>query len=150
MPVRIGQEIQAVSRPPELRRLDVVAGILEDADGRVLITERVGGGPFHGLWEFPGGKIRRGESPLSALVRELGEEIGIEALDTTHFISLQHDYPDRSVSIDFYLVPRWRKEPQGLEGQALDWVKVADIDAAILLPANLPVVDALRTRLANA
>lgn len=139
-----------MSRPPELTRLDVVAGILEDTAGRVLITERVDDGPFHGLWEFPGGKIRRGESASGALGRELGEEIGVEPLESTHFISLQHDYPDRSVSIDFYLVARWRHEPQGLEGQALNWVAVADLDTTILLPANKPVVEALQLRLENA
>ena len=131
-------------------RLDVVAGILEDAAGRVLITERVDDGPFHGLWEFPGGKIRHGESPSGALVRELTEEIGVEPLESTHFISLRHDYPDRSVSIDFYLVARWQNEPHGLEGQALSWVAVDDLDTAILLPANKPVVAALRSRVENA
>ena len=139
-----------MSRPPELTRLDVVAGILEDTAGRVLITERVDDGPFHGLWEFPGGKIRQGESPSGALVRELGEEIGVEPLESTHFISLRHDYPDRSVSIDFYLVARWQHEPQGLEGQALNWVAVPDLDTTILLPANKPVVEALQLRLENA
>lgn len=133
-----------------MKQLDVVAGILEDTDGRVLITERVDDGPFHGLWEFPGGKIRRGESPARALLRELGEEIGVLPLASSHFLSLRHDYPDRSVSIDFFLVERWRNEPQGLEGQALDWVDVAELDAATLLPANKPVVDALRSRRADA
>lgn len=131
-------------------RLDVVAGILEDSAGRVLITERVDDGPFHGLWEFPGGKIRNGESPTGALVRELAEEIGVKPIDSTHFISLRHDYPDRSVSIDFYLVARWQNDPQGLEGQALSWVDVADLDTMALLPANKPVVAALRSRLGNA
>lgn len=133
-----------------MRRLDVVAGILEDPDGRVLITERVDDGPFHGLWEFPGGKIRKGESPSGALLRELGEEIGVEPVESTHFLSLSHDYPDRSVSIDFYLVERWHNEPQGLEGQALSWVAVAELDTATLLPANKAVVDALRSRQASA
>ncbi len=131
-------------------RLEVVAGILEDAHGRVLITERVDDGPFHGLWEFPGGKIRHGETLSGALVRELTEEIGVEPLESTHFLALQHDYADRSVVIDFFLVERWRNEPQGLEGQALTWVAVADLDSDILLPANKPVVDALQSRLANA
>ena len=133
-----------------MKRLDVVAGILEDASGRVLITERVDDGPFHGLWEFPGGKIRAGESSAGALVRELGEEIGVTPIKSTHFLWLRHDYPDRSVSIDFYLVARWQNEPQGLEGQALSWVDVADLDTATLLPANEPVVAALRSRLGNA
>lgn len=131
-------------------RLEVVAGILVDGDGRVLITERVDDGPFHGLWEFPGGKIHDGESPNRALARELTEEIGIEPLDCDHFLFLQHDYPDRSISIDFFIVSRWQNDPRGLEGQQMSWVAIAELDSSILLPANKPVVDALRMRLADA
>ena len=61
-----------------MRRLRVAAGVLRDPSGRVLITERVGGGPFQGMWEFPGGKIGDGESPEQALARELSEELGVE------------------------------------------------------------------------
>ena len=133
-----------------MRRLDVVAGILEDSAGRVLITERVDDGPYHGMWEFPGGKIRRGESKSGALFRELSEEIGVCPLESRHFLSQQFDYPDRSVSIDFYLVERWQHDPRGLEGQAMNWVDVAELDATILLPANKAVVDALRSRVRGA
>ena len=79
----------------------VAAGILRDRSGRVLIAERTGDHLFAGLWEFPGGKLKEGEESLSALSRELGEELGIEIVDQALFMSLEHDYPDRSVSIDF-------------------------------------------------
>ncbi len=124
--------------------LNVVAGILRDAAGRVLITERVDDGPFHGLWEFPGGKIRPREATQSALRRELREEIGIEPLSSEFFMRLSHDYPDRRVSIEFHLVNEWRHDPSGLEGQAIKWVCTDDLDAALLLPADLPVVEALK------
>jgi len=133
-----------VSRQAELKRLNVVAGILQDDAGRILITERVDDGPFHGLWEFPGGKIGENESLEAALHRELGEEIGIQPLSSSHFMSLTHDYPDRHVSIDFYLIREWKSEPLGLEGQALKWVAAKDLDAEDLLPADLPVVEALK------
>ena len=142
----LGQKIQAVSRQAKLKRLRVVAGILCDADGRVLITERVDDGPFHGLWEFPGGKIGRDETERAALARELGEEIGIEPLSSSHFMSLQHDYPDRRVAIDFYLINEWHNEPTGLEGQQLRWVPIDKLDTEHLLPADLPVVKALQQR----
>jgi 8-oxo-dGTP diphosphatase len=124
----------------------VAAGILRDADGRVLITERVGGGPFHGLWEFPGGKLLDGESPEAALERELREEIGIETLVRETFMRIAHDYADRSVAIDFFLVHEWRNEPIGLEGQQLEWVSPARLEAGRLLPANVPIIEALRRR----
>ena len=140
--MRIRQEVQTVPRQAELKRFEVVAGILLDADGRVLITERVGDGPFHGLWEFPGGKIDVDESLEAALRRELNEELGVDTIASAHFMRLDHTYPDRHVSIDFYLVTEWMNEPVALEGQRMRWVAIGELDADILLPADLPVVEA--------
>ena len=125
--------------------LDVAAGILIDATGRVLITERLCDGPFNGLWEFPGGKIQAGESAREALARELAEEIGVKVMSCDSFMSLSHEYPDRSVSIEFFLVSEWQCEPVGCEGQQLRWVEATQLDAAELLPADIPVVTALKS-----
>jgi len=127
-----------------VKRLRVAAGILRDIGGRVLITERVGGGPFQGMWEFPGGKIGADESAAEALVRELEEELGIEAAEVEYFMHLDHDYPDRSVSIDFFLVREWKNDPLGLEGQALRWVELESLADQNLLPADVPVIEALQ------
>jgi len=127
-----------------VKRLRVAAGILRDASGRVLITERVGGGPFQGMWEFPGGKIDTDENAAQALARELEEELGIEVTDTEHFMHVEHDYPDRSVSIDFFVIGAWKNEPAGLEGQALRWVDAALLADQNLLPADVPVIEALQ------
>ena len=127
-----------------MRRLRVAAGVLRDSSGRVLITERVGGGPFQGMWEFPGGKIGDGESPKQALARELSEELGIEPVAVEYFMHLEHDYPDRSVSIHFFLVDGWQNEPAGLEGQALRWVPPASLGDQNILPADVPVIEALQ------
>ena len=127
-----------------MRRLRVAAGILRDPCGRVLITERVGGGPFQGMWEFPGGKIGNGESPEQALERELSEELGVELHAAERFMHLEHDYPDRSVSIHFFLVDGWKNQPAGLEGQALRWVPPAQLGEQDILPADLPVIEALQ------
>ena len=127
-----------------MKRLEVAAGILRDATGRILITERLGGGPFHGMWEFPGGKIASNESAEQALARELGEELGIELQDSAHFLPLEHDYPDRSVSIDFFLVRSWKNDPEGLEGQQLRWVEAGALADQNLLPADVPVIAALQ------
>jgi len=124
--------------------LQVAAGILRNAAGEILITERIEEGPFHGLWEFPGGKIAAGESAHMALCRELREELGIDVLAHEHFQSIKHTYADRTVELDFFFVDQWRGEPAGQEGQRLRWVDVARLDAAELLPADAPLVDALR------
>ena len=126
------------------RHFDVAAGILRDAGGRVLIAERLGGGPFHGLWEFPGGKIIDGEPAGDALHRELHEELGIRVHESSSFMQLYHEYPDRTVSIEFFLVNDWNDDPQGLEGQRLEWVLPDDLDPDKLLPADLPVIEKLR------
>lgn len=126
-----------------VHRFAVAAGILRRTDGAVLIAERVGDGPFRGLWEFPGGKIRDGETPEQALARELVEELGVELRSSRHFLYLEHDYPDRSVKIDFFLIDAWRNDPVGLEGQQLRWVHSEHLPDAGLLPADVPVIDAL-------
>ena len=125
-------------------RFDVAAGILCDAEGRILIAERLGGGPFHGLWEFPGGKIVAGESAAEALSRELAEELGIEITRCASFMNLRHEYDDRIVTIEFFIVSDWVSEPVGREGQALRWVPREMLDANELLPADVPVIEALQ------
>ena len=127
-----------------MKHFDVAAGILRDNAGRVLITERLCTGPFNGLWEFPGGKINAGETAQAALVRELAEEIDIEVTQCSSFMRLRHEYDDRIVTIEFFLVSDWNRGPKGREGQALRWVLKDALDAAELLPADVPVIEALK------
>ena len=127
-----------------MNHFHVAAGILCDAEGRVLIAERLGGGPFQGLWEVPGGKIVDGESAAEALSRELAEELGIEITRCASFMNLRHEYDDRIVTIEFFIVSDWVSEPVGREGQALRWVPRERLDAAELLPADVPVIEALQ------
>lgn len=127
-----------------MKHFDVAAGILLDSSERVLIAERLGDGPFNGLWEFPGGKIDPGESASEALSRELAEELGIEVTACSSFMNLRHAYPDRIVTIEFFIVEAWKREPTGCEGQTLRWVSRHQLDSAKLLPADLPVVEALQ------
>ncbi len=121
----------------------VAAGILHDAEGRILITERLCDGPFNGLWEFPGGKIGIGEDSTEALRRELAEELGIEVTASEPFMDLHHEYPDRIVDLEFFLVTAWHGDPTGLEGQGVRWLALADLNPDALLPADAPVVEAL-------
>lgn len=127
-----------------MKRIHVAAGILRDQQNRVLISERVGDGPFHGMWEFPGGKVGSDEASAAALERELEEELGIAIDGAEHFMRIDHDYADRRVSIDFYLVSRWFRQPVGREGQKLRWVLPDEIGDEALLPADAPVLAALR------
>jgi 8-oxo-dGTP diphosphatase len=124
----------------------VVAGILENESGQVLVTERLGDSAFAGLWEFPGGKISDGETSESALRRELMEELGIAIQEFEFFTRVEHTYVDRSVSIEFFIVSGWPSKPRGIEGQGIRWSRLDDLDPAVLLQADAPVVSALRQR----
>jgi len=127
----------------EIRHIHVAAGILLDAD-RVLLSERIGDSPFVGLWEFPGGKLDGGETADAALKRELSEELGIEVLEYSYLLKVRHRYADRAVLIDFFVVDSWSGEPAGCDGQALHWQAIDNLDADDLLPADAPVIDALK------
>lgn len=98
-----------------------------------------------GLWEFPGGKIGDGESSEAALARELAEEIGVYVEKSAPCLHLDHEYPDRRVSIEFFIVRRWRGVPAGLEGQRLRWQLPNEIDVEELLPANAAVLEWLQS-----
>jgi 8-oxo-dGTP diphosphatase len=100
-----------------------------------------------GGWEFPGGKIDRGEAPLAALRRELEEELGIEVLAAEYLVSCDHEYPDRVVHLELWLVTEFKGEPKPLDHQALRWVSVDQLETADLLPADLPLIEALVTKL---
>jgi len=127
-----------------MNHFNVAAGILCDSAGRVLIAERIGGGVFDGLWEFPGGKIAADETSMQALSRELAEELGIEVTSCASFMNLRHEYDDRTVTIEFFIVSEWNSDPVGREGQALRWVPRESLDAEELLQADVPVVEALQ------
>ncbi len=78
--------------------------------------------------------------------RELAEELGIEATAYSSFMNLRHEYDDRIVTIEFFIVSEWKCEPVGREGQELRWVPANLLKAEELLPADMPVVAALQRR----
>jgi mutator protein MutT len=125
--------------------LEVVAGALVDAHGRVLIAERPAGKSFAGRWEFPGGKRHAGESARAALARELAEELGIEVLGAGPLIAVTHRYPGAraAVRIDCWRVGSWRGTPAPLDGQRLRWCPREELLDADILEADRPIVTAL-------
>lgn len=126
------------------RRIHVVAGVLADSSGRVLIAKRAANVHQGGLWEFPGGKLEDGEAPLDGLNRELREELGVDLQSARPLIQVEHDYGDRCVVLDVYLVDRYRGEARGLEGQPLAWRFPATLEADEFPPADVPVLTALK------
>jgi 8-oxo-dGTP diphosphatase len=124
--------------------IHVAAAVLEDAQGRILLTRR----PEHvhqgGLWEFPGGKLEPGETIGHGLVRELAEELGVQVQGHRPLIQVRHDYGDKSVLLDVHRVTAYAGVPQGLEGQPLAWVAPEALGDYPMPAADVPIVAAVR------
>jgi len=124
--------------------LQVVAGILSDASGRVLFAQRPAGAHLAGTWEFPGGKIESGESAQAALQRELHEELGIDIGAIEPLISIPWHYPEKSIVLHVFHVLGFRGEPHGHQQQALRWLQPHETLDLPMPPADRPIVTALR------
>ena len=122
----------------------VVAGVISDVRGRVLLARRTRGRDLAGLWEFPGGKREPGESPEAALARELREELGIEAAVGAPVLRVPQRYPHKRIVLDVRRIAAFHGTPRGLDGQALAWVPPHKLPDYPMPPADRPVVAALR------
>lgn len=97
-----------------------------------------------GWWEFPGGKLESGEPPFAALERELHEELGIRVRSAYRLLRSTHSYPDKEVELDVWRVTAWDGRPKSHEGQRLEWVLPKELNDRQLLPADEPIVAALK------
>lgn len=129
-----------------MQEVRVVAGLVFDGQGRVLIAQRPAGKALAGRWEFPGGKVEPDESPLSALTRELHEEIGIDVAKATRVMLFAATYPARTIWLDVWIVRDWTGKPHGHEGQALAWVETSRLHEHDILEADAPIVAWLARR----
>lgn len=124
--------------------IHVVAGLIMNDAGEVLLALR----PKHkhkgGLWEFPGGKVEAGESERDALARELLEEIALVVEQAERFLVVDHDYGDKQVRLDVWRVTRFSGTLHGREGQEIAWVAIDDLAEYRFPEANAAIVTALR------
>jgi 8-oxo-dGTP diphosphatase len=127
---------------PDKRLLLVVACALVDTDGRVLIAQRPEGKQLAGLWEFPGGKVEKGETPEACLIRELREELGIETQEAclAPLTFASHSYDDFHLLMPLYVCRRFSGIPQPQEAQALKWVRPARLRDYPMPPADAPLI----------
>jgi 8-oxo-dGTP diphosphatase len=121
----------------------VAAAALVRSDGRLLLAQRPAGKPMAGLWEFPGGKVETGESPEGALVRELGEELGlrVDEHDLQPFAFASHQYETFRLLMPLFMARRWAGEVEAREGQQLAWVSANDIGRYPAPEADLPLFE---------
>ncbi|WP_076585226.1 Nudix family hydrolase [Solilutibacter tolerans] len=129
--------------PDNTPPIHVMAGVVTDVRGRVLLARRTQGRDLAGLWEFPGGKVDPGETPEEALARELQEELGIDADIGEPLIRVPQQMPHKRIVLDVRHVPTHRGHPRGLDGQALAWVPRDKLPRYAMPPADRPVVAAL-------
>ncbi len=127
----------------------VAVAILQRENQQFLLASRPQGKPWAGWWEFPGGKIEVGELPEHALARELQEELGILPTSYQPWLEKLFDYPEthdspaKTVHLHFFFVTKWQGEMLPKEGQILSWQLAGQVNVAPILPANLPIMDAL-------
>ena len=132
---------------PDAKPLLLVAACaLVDTDGRVLLARRPEGKAMAGLWEFPGGKLKPGETPEAALIRELKEELGIDvaAACLAPLAFASHAYEGFHLLMPLFVCRRWKGTPAGREKQALAWVRAAKLTEYDMPPADKPLIPLLR------
>lgn len=121
----------------------VVAAVIRDHAGRVLLARRPAGRHMAGLWEFPGGKVHDGEAPAAALARELAEELGLEIAVGDPITFATHEEPGLRILLLFYEAAIRGGEPQAREAQEIAWVPPAELRRYPTPPADAALVERL-------
>ena len=124
----------------------VAVGVVVDSEQNILITRRSKKAHQGGLWEFPGGKVEAGETLLTALARELREEVGIVIGRTSALVEVHHDYGDKQVLLDVHIVWDFSGQAYSVENQLMAWVSPQALNQYAFPAGNLPIVTALEKR----
>ena len=124
----------------------VVAAALVDEHGKILLQKRPEGRTMAGLWEFPGGKLEDGETPESALVRELAEElaIGVDTANLSPACFASASVGDRPLLLMLYICTAWEGEPVAVESPQLGWFSINEMAGLPMPPADIPLIDLLK------
>jgi 8-oxo-dGTP diphosphatase len=124
----------------------VAAVALLDTDNRVLLSRRPEGKHMAGLWEFPGGKVHEGETPESALIREMREELSIDTAESclAPLTFASHDYEDFHLLMPLYVCRKWKGIVRPMEGQQLKWIRKQALADYPMPPADAPLIPILR------
>jgi len=121
----------------------VVTAAIIERDARFLITKRLSGTHLAGAWEFPGGKCDEGETLSACLIRELREELSVDASVGREVLAITHDYPDRRVELHF-LHCTLHGEPAPQLGQEMRWVSRDELGELEFPPADAALITELR------
>lgn len=123
-------------------RLHIAVGVIfNQQKDKVLIARRPDNVHQGGLWEFPGGKCQADEDVVTALKRELLEELNLMVDICQPLISINHDYPQQQVNLDVWSVLDWHGDIYGKEGQAIEWVAISQLSQRHFPPANKQIIN---------
>lgn len=128
-----------------MKTVHVAAGIIHDGNNsdRVLAVQR-GYGDMKGLWEFPGGKVERGETAEDACRRELAEELKVTITDLRDIYTVEYDYPDFHLSMECFSCRIDEGEPQKSDRQLeLRWIERRSLATLTWMPADVELVNTL-------
>ncbi|WP_407440476.1 (deoxy)nucleoside triphosphate pyrophosphohydrolase [Fibrobacter sp.] len=126
-----------------MKTIEVVAGVIKNGD-KIFATQR-GYGDFKGGWEFPGGKMEPGETPQQALARELHEELAVVVEVGDFICTVDCDYPNFHLTMHCYFCSVVGGELKLLEHEAAKWLSPSELDNVDWLPADVEVVNSLKT-----
>lgn len=126
-------------------RIDVALTVVR-GDRGYLVAVRPEGSHLAGSWEFPGGKVERGEEPIDAARRELHEETGLTAEQLQPLVVVMHDYPERSVRLHVYHCTETRGELRLDRTRQWGWMSYAELQSLKMPAANAEILRALRWR----
>lgn len=127
-----------------MKEIEIAVGIIRSHDGQIFITQRGEKSHLAGFWEFPGGKVEIGETPLEALQRELAEEVDINVHDAKFLKTITYQYNDRFIKIHVYLIEQWDGEPFAAEGQPSRWIDEEELNADEFPDANRTIIEMLK------
>ncbi|GAA6204081.1 8-oxo-dGTP diphosphatase MutT [Thalassotalea sp. SU-HH00458] len=126
-----------------MKLVHVAVGVIV-SEGEVFLTKRLEHVHQGGKWEFPGGKVEAGESVAQALHRELKEEIAIDVLSCMPLLEIVHDYGDKAVKLEVFLVDNFQGEPTAQEGQQQAWFHVNELSEIDFPDANISIAEKLK------
>jgi 8-oxo-dGTP diphosphatase len=121
----------------------VAVGVIKHKD-KFFLTKRLADSHQGGKWEFPGGKVEGNETVHQALHRELKEEVAIDTLTCTSLMQISHDYGDKKVLLDVFVVDNFTGEAKALEGQQSGWFTLTEFEALNFPAANQAIIEKLQ------
>jgi 8-oxo-dGTP diphosphatase len=143
--MRFRQKIQTVPRKNNIdtKSLNVVALVLENHQGEILLAKRAKHKHLGGLWEFPGGKVEVGETQLQALIRETKEEIDFDLTTAIPLITTTHSYDSFTLTLDVWYHQASHPNIHANENQPLQWVKKSELRKQNMPEADQPIIEAI-------